>query len=113
VAPEFGAWARARGVLQRVRSRWMPNGEQAAIAELVTPRPMLGPPARHQPAEQPLPLRALGEELVARLEAWEGRPVEVHGVLRRRYTRRDEAPYWGQVEIWIERIAPIETERKE
>ncbi len=98
--------ARVAGRLQHLRQRWTPDGSRALIAELATERPQLGPARASVEAEQPLPLRALGEicETLARLE---GRMVVIEGRLRRRYYRRDGEPCWGQVEIWVEHCEAI------
>jgi len=87
----------------------MPDGSLAAAGQLVLPRPALGAQRSLNPDEQPLPLRAIGkcaERLLAHGEA----TVEIEGVLRRRFYRRDGEPYWGQVEIWVEQCRPLTNE---
>lgn len=97
------------GRLSELRRRWMPDGSLAAAGALLLPRPPLGAQRAVQPDEQPLPLRATGK-LAEQLLAHAGAQVEIKGVLRRRYFRREGEPYWGQVEIWVEQCRPLNNE---
>jgi len=99
--PEFNR-ARVTGRLQQIRDRWMPDGSQALIAELVTSRPPLGPVRAGVQDEQPLPLRATGN-IVSQMLTMDGQHVTVEGCLRRRFYSREGEPCWGQVEIWVDR----------
>lgn len=92
---------RVSGRLGRIRKRWMPDGSQAAIAELITHRPQLGPARAGVQHEQPMPLRASGE-IVNTITGLDGCHVVVDGTLRRRFYSRDGEPCWGQVEIWVD-----------
>ncbi len=86
--------------MQHLRTRWLPDGSFAVIGELWVPRPALGAPRVEAPDEQPLPIRAW-KEIAEKLAKLEGSWVEIQGVLRRRFFRRDGMPFWGQLEVWI------------
>ncbi len=94
------------GTLSEVRERWLPSGEAAVIAALVTPRPDIGNARASVERWQPLPLRATGAQ-ARQIASHEGETVEIRGYLRRRYYRRDGEPHWGQVEIWVEQCQPL------
>ena len=96
--------AEVAGVLREVRMRWTPNGEPAVIAQLWTERPRLWPEAPSAPAEQPVPVRAVGPiaQVLARAE---GHRLHIRGVLRRRFSRRDGEPWWGQLELWATEVS--------
>ncbi len=95
--------AEVAGVLREVRFRWTPAGEPAVIAQLWTGRPQLWADARQAPSEQPVPVRAVGP-IAERIARAEGCRVRVEGVLRRRFSRRDGEPWWGQLELWATRM---------
>ena len=96
---------RLQGRIEGVRQRWMPDGSQAVIAELILARPMFGPTRATAVTEQPLPLRAEGH-IAEGILARQGQDVCIEGQLRRRYYSRDGEPCWGQVEIWVDRCQP-------
>jgi len=98
--------------LQRVRTRWLPDGSFAVIGELWVPRPALGAARRRAPDAQPLPLKAW-KETAKRLASLEGEAVEIRGVLRRRYFRRDGEPFWGQLEIWVTDVQTNDKEHRD
>ncbi len=55
--------------------------------------------------EQPMPLRAQGEQAEALIKL-QGKVVLIKGELRRRYYSRDGQQRWGQVEIWVSQVIP-------
>jgi len=97
---------RVSGLLQQLRQRWTPDGSLAVIAELLLPRPQLGPVRAGAQEMQPMPLRATGKAAEA-LVRMQDRHIEATGCLRRRYYSRDGEPCWGQVEIWVDSCHPL------
>ncbi len=96
------------GRLEDIRERWTPDGSRSAIASLMVGRPQLGAPRNTGAAnvdEQPLPLRAQGEQAEALIRHAK-QHVMIEGSLRRRFYRREGDPTWGQVEIWVSRCEP-------
>jgi len=96
---------RLYGRLEDIRQRWTPDGKLAVIAALTIPRPKLGASRARIQEEQPIPLRATGEQAEA-LQKHQHQLVSIEGCLRRRYYNREGEPHWGQVEVWVDLCRP-------
>jgi len=103
---------RLSGLLSEIRQRWTPDGSFAVIAALSIVRPALGAARASSQETQPMPLRAMGK-VAEQLSRLEGKVIAVRGRLRRRYYSRDNAPHWGQVEIWVDECRPIQVQEDE
>ncbi|MDX8393759.1 MAG: hypothetical protein R8K21_04140 [Mariprofundales bacterium] len=89
---------RLTGMVDEIRQRWMPDGSLAVVAVLVLARPLHGAARKAQPAEQPIPLRAQGEQAQFLL-SYDKQRIQVCGLLRRRCYTRNQEVQWGQVEV--------------
>jgi len=95
--------------LDEVEQRWTADGGMAVNALLIVPRTAVASERRVGEHEQPLPLRAHGEQ-ARLLQENSGKKVEITGHVRRRLYQRHQQTHWGQVEIWVTDCLPIHQE---